>query len=185
MNSYTLDEIYVGQKASVTKTITKGDIYTFAGLVDDYSPVHVNKEFGEKSPFGQCIAHGFLSGSLFSTLAGNYLPGAGSLYVDAAHTRQVMDGPDFPEVFKPLATNMGKALDELRRRDDVKWTYISPAGDFQADGERTGKYIQAGEELTLNGRGESIISYADYAIALVDEAVSGAHPQARISVVGE
>ena len=81
MNSYTLDEIYVGQKASVTKTITKGDIYTFAGLVDDYSPVHVNKEFGEKSPFGQCIAHGFLSGSLFSTLAGNYLPGAGSLYV--------------------------------------------------------------------------------------------------------
>ena len=109
--------------------------------------------------------------------------GAGSLYVDPEHTAQVMDGPDFPEVFKPLATNMGKALDELRRRDDVKWTYISPAGDFQAEGERTGKYIQAGEELTLNGRGESIISYADYAIAMVDEAVSGNHIRQRISVV--
>ena len=109
--------------------------------------------------------------------------GAGSLYVDPKHTAQVMDGPDFPEVFKPLATNMGKALDELRRRDDVKWTYISPAGDFQADGERTGKYIQAGEELTLNGRGESIISYADYAIAMVDEVVSGNHIRQRISVV--
>ena len=109
--------------------------------------------------------------------------GAGSLYVDPEHSAQVMDGPDFPEVFKPLATNMGKALDELRRRDDVKWTYISPAGDFQAEGERTGKYMQAGEELTLNGRGESIISYADYAIAMVDEAVSGNHIRQRISVV--
>ena len=109
--------------------------------------------------------------------------GAGSLYVNPEHSAQVMDGPDFPEVFKPLATNMGKALDELRGRDDVKWTYISPAGDFQAEGERTGKYIQAGEELTLNGRGESIISYADYAIAMVDEAVSVNHIRQRISVV--
>ena len=109
--------------------------------------------------------------------------GAGSLYVDPEHTAQVMDGPDFPEVFKPLATNMGKALDELRGRDDVKWTYISPAGDFQAEGERTGKYILTGEELTLNERGESIISYADYAIAMVDEAVSGNHICQRISVV--
>ena len=109
--------------------------------------------------------------------------GAGSLYVDPKHTAQVMDGSDFPEVFKPLATNMGKALDELRGRNDVKWTYISPAGDFQAEGERTGKYIQAGEELTLNGRGESIISYADYAIAMVDEAVSGNHIRQRICVV--
>ena len=109
--------------------------------------------------------------------------GAGSLYVDPEHTAQVMDGPDFPEVFKPLATNMGKALDELRGRNDVQWTYISPAGDFQAEGERTGKYIQAGEELTLNGRGESIISYADYAIAMVDEAVDGNHIRQRISVV--
>ena len=109
--------------------------------------------------------------------------GAGSLYVDPKHTAQVMDGPDFPEVFKPLATNMGKALDELRGRNDVMWTYISPAGDFQAEGERTGKYILAGEELTLNGRGESIISYADYAIAMVDEAVSGNHIRQRICVV--
>ena len=109
--------------------------------------------------------------------------GAGSLYVNPEHSAQVMDGPDFPEVFKPLATNMGKALDELRGRDDVKWTYISPAGDFQAEGERTGKYMQAGEELTLNGRGESIISYADYAIAMVNEAMSGNHIRQRISVV--
>lgn len=109
--------------------------------------------------------------------------GAGSLYVNPEHTAQVMDGPDFPDAFKPLASNMGAALSELRRRDDVKWTYLSPAADFQADGERTGKYLLGGEELTLNERGESVISYADYAIAMVDEAVSGNHIRQRISAV--
>lgn len=109
--------------------------------------------------------------------------GAGSLYVNPEHTLSVADGPDFPDIFKPLAAAMAKALGELRERRDVKWTYISPAGDFQAEGERTGKYILGGEELTLNERGESVISYADYAIAMVDEAVSGNHIRERISVV--
>ncbi len=111
--------------------------------------------------------------------------GAGSLYVNPEHTACVADGPDFPDVFKPLAAAMAKALTELRERKDVKWTYISPAGDFQAEGERSGKYILGGEELTLNEKGESIISYADYAIAMVDEAVKGNHIQQRISVVRE
>ncbi len=109
--------------------------------------------------------------------------GAGSLYVNKEHTATVSDGPDFPDIFKPLAAAMAKALGELRERNDVKWTYISPAGDFQAEGERSGAYILGGEELTLNERGESIISYADYAIALVDEIEKGNHIQERISVV--
>ena len=109
--------------------------------------------------------------------------GAGSLYVNAEHTICVSDTPDFPDAFKPLAAAMAKALGELRARKDVQWTYISPAGDFQADGERSGKYILGGEELTLNERGESIISYADYAVAMVDEIESGNHIGQRISVV--
>ena len=111
--------------------------------------------------------------------------GAGSLYVNPEHTVCVADGPDFPDMFKPLAAAMAKALDELRERNDVKWTYISPAGDFQADGERSGKYILGGEELTLNSKGESIISYADYAIAMIDEIEKGDHICQRISVVRE
>ncbi len=109
--------------------------------------------------------------------------GAGSLYVNKEHTLCVADGPDFPDIFKPLAAAMAKALGELRQRDDVKWTYISPAADFQAEGERSNTYILGGEELTLNDKGESIISYADYAIAMVDEIVNGNHIQKRISVV--
>ncbi|WP_407656921.1 NAD(P)-dependent oxidoreductase [Massiliimalia massiliensis] len=111
--------------------------------------------------------------------------GAGSLYINPEHTACVSDGPDFPDIFKPLAAAMAKALSELRQRNDIKWTYLSPAGDFQAEGVRTGKYILGGEELTLNSKGESVISYADYAIAMIDEAENGNHIQQRFSVVSE
>ena len=111
--------------------------------------------------------------------------GAGSLYVNPEHSMQLYQTPDFPEDYKPIAAAQVKELDALRKRDDVRWTFVSPAADFQADGERTGKYLLAGEEFTLNSKGESVISYADYATAMIDEALKGNHIRQRISVVRE
>ena len=111
--------------------------------------------------------------------------GAGSLYDDPEHKTQLVDTPDFPAEFYALAKAQTDALTELRKHDDVDWPFISPAADFQVDGKRTGKYILAGEELTLNDRGESIISYADYALAMADEIQNGDHIKERISVVGK
>ncbi len=111
--------------------------------------------------------------------------GAGSLYVNPEHTMQVKDLESFPDIFKPLATNMGEALKELRTRSDVKWTYLSPAGDFVADGERTGEYLTGGEEYFVNDKGESRISYADYAIAMIDEIENAKHIGERFSVIGK
>lgn len=71
----------------------------------------------------------------------------------------------------------------LRAAKDVKWTYVSPAADFQADGQKTGKYLLGGEEFMLNDRQQSVISYADYAVAMIDEIEKGNHVQQRISVV--
>ena len=111
--------------------------------------------------------------------------GAGSLYVTPEHTVQVKDLESFPDVFKPLANNMGEALAELRKRSDVQWTYLSPAGDFVADGERTGEYLLGGEEYFVNDKGESRISYADYAIAMIDEIENANNIQKRFSVIGK
>ena len=158
--------------------LTREDLEGFDAVVD---------AFGAWTPetfhlHGETLQH------LLDILAGTdvrlvYVGGAGSLYVNPEHTLQVYQTPDFPAEFVPLATAQVGTLAQIRPVKDVKWTYISPAGDFQADGERTGEYILAGEELTLNDRGESIISYADYAIALVDEIESGNHIHERISVV--
>lgn len=112
-----------------------------------------------------------------------YVGGAGSLYVSP--DTMLYRTPDFPSVFVPLASAQVKTYFELKERNDVRWTFVSPAADFQADGERTGKYILAGDNFTLNSRGESIISYADYAIAVVDEITSGNHIRERISLVRE
>ena len=109
--------------------------------------------------------------------------GAGSLYTDKSHKMQVLETPDFPAEYLPLAKAQSKELADIRKRNDVKWTFVSPACIFQTEGERTGKYILGGEELTLNSAGESVISYADYAIAMIDEATKGNHIQSRISVV--
>lgn len=108
--------------------------------------------------------------------------GAGSLFVNAEHTMALEDTPDFPDAYKPVSAAHGLALKALRESNSVKWTYISPAADFQADGERVGSYEIAGEEFTTNAVGQSYISYADYAIAVVDEAEQAAHVGERFSV---
>lgn len=108
---------------------------------------------------------------------------AGSLYADGSHTSRVLESPQMPEQFKPLATAMSEGLDYLRTRGDVAWTYVSPPLDFRADGQRTGSYILAGEEFTLNSQGKSAMSYADYAIGLVDEIETGKHVRERISLL--
>ena len=109
--------------------------------------------------------------------------GAGSLYMDDTLTTQLYQTPDFPAVYLPVAINMAKGLEVLRKRNDVKWTYISPAAEFGYEWERKGEYQLAGEVFTVNAEGKSEISYADYAIAMVDEAEKGNHINQRISVL--
>ncbi len=111
--------------------------------------------------------------------------GAGSLFVDDELSKTVADVTPFPEAVIPVLNAHKEALEFLRGCRDVNWTYVSPAGDFQADGARTGEYILGGEKLVLNGKGESVISYADYAVAIVDEIESGSHFGQRISVVSK
>ena len=111
--------------------------------------------------------------------------GAGSLYMDETHTRQLQDTLDFPEAYKPLATSMAKGLAALRQRQDVRWVYVSPAALFDAEGEKTGDYQVAGELFETNQAGESHISYADYALGLVDLIAEGTYGRERISLLSK
>ncbi len=43
------------------RTIGEGDIHLFAGLVGDFTPVHVDESFARTTPFGGRIAHGPLA----------------------------------------------------------------------------------------------------------------------------
>ena len=108
--------------------------------------------------------------------------GAGSLFVDKERTTTVDMGPSFPESWKPLSASHGKGLAYLRSQKNLNWIYISPACNFVADGAKSGEYQIGGEELILNAKGESEISYADYALAMVDIIISDKYNKKRISI---
>lgn len=108
--------------------------------------------------------------------------GAGSLFTNKEHTEQLKDGADFPEAYKPTATAMSEALDNLRKITNFNWLYISPAAFFNAEGTKENHYVLAGEEFTTNEKGESVISYLDYAAAFLDQIETNTDNQVRISV---
>lgn len=74
-------ELKIGDKASMTKTVTEYDVYTFAGVTGDFNPVHINTEFAKNTMFKERIAHGMLSAGFISAVIGTSLPGANSIYV--------------------------------------------------------------------------------------------------------
>ena len=94
--------------------------------------------------------------------------GAGTLYVDDKGT-MAMDTPGFPPEYMGVAKATAESFFELKTKSDVLWTYVSPAGDYDADGARTGKYVLGNDHVILNSQNESYISYADLAIAIIDE----------------
>ncbi|UXR71527.1 NAD(P)-dependent oxidoreductase [Staphylococcus sp. IVB6240] len=111
--------------------------------------------------------------------------GAGSLFVDEEKTTRLLETPEFPEIFKPTAVGSLRNLEILEKTTDVTWTFLSPAADFDYEGKRTGAYQLGKDHVIVNTKGDSYISYADYAIAIVDEVEQGQFINTRFTVVGE
>lgn len=103
--------------------------------------------------------------------------GAGSLTIKG---QQLVDSPDFPAEWKQGALGARQALEELRKEDGLEWTFVSPAIMLQP-GERTGKYRLGTDEPVFDDKGESTISAADLAVAIVDEAEQNKHIRARFT----
>ena len=77
----TFQDLYIGQKASIQKTISAADITAFAGVSLDVNPIHMSEKYAENTPFGQRIVHGMLTASLISAVLGIQLPGPGTVYL--------------------------------------------------------------------------------------------------------
>lgn len=81
LHGYYLEDIGVGMEAVVSKTITEADVLMFSAVSGDDNPLHMNREFAERTRFNQRIVHGMLTTSLWSTLVGTRLPGPGCAYL--------------------------------------------------------------------------------------------------------
>lgn len=77
----TIQEMKIGDHASVTKTVSETDVYLFAGITGDLNPAHTNEVVASKTMFKTRIAHGMLGAGFISAVLGMYLPGPGTIYM--------------------------------------------------------------------------------------------------------
>lgn len=81
MNSYSINELFVGQTVAGEYQITEAMVRDFADASGDHNPLHLDEEYAGKTGFGRRIAHGMLLGSYISALIGMELPGEGTIYM--------------------------------------------------------------------------------------------------------
>jgi len=111
-----------------------------------------------------------------------HVGGSGSLEVKPG----VLFADRIPKIAIPKSLELEIAaqvetLNYLRMIDDVEWTYVTPPKNF-TNGKRTGEYRIGGDQVFEDRYGRSRVSRADFAVALIDEAESRAHPIQRISI---
>jgi putative NADH-flavin reductase len=111
---------------------------------------------------------------------GRLLVVGGAGLLEVAPGRTLIQSGHLPAEYLPIATAHEKAL-EVLRASTINWTYLSP-GAYFVPGERTGKFRLGTKELVTDAKGESKISFPDYAIALVNEIEKPAHERSSFSV---
>jgi 3-hydroxybutyryl-CoA dehydratase len=74
------EDLHVGMRESMMKTVMDSDVIGFARLSGDDNPLHLCDVYAAETRFGQRIAHGLYTASLISAVLGTRLPGPGAVY---------------------------------------------------------------------------------------------------------
>ena len=131
MRGKSITEINIGDEADFAKTITEYDIYGFAGIVCDFNPLHINREYAKTTIFKDVIANGILGAGLISTVIGNYLPGAGTIYLSQStkFMKPVYIGDTITAIVKVIEKN------EITNRVLLHTMCENQHGDLIIEGE--------------------------------------------------
>jgi putative NADH-flavin reductase len=158
-------------------TAVKGDVFDKRGLIallEGHDIVVSAVHFSASDPR-------ILIDAVKEAGAQRYLVVGGAGSLEVAPGVKLIDTPNFPEAYKTEAGKGSEFLDLLRQEKALDWTFLSPSIMFVA-GERTGKFRLGQDQLLVDEKGSSSISFADYAIALVDEIAKPAHRRKRFTV---
>jgi 3-hydroxybutyryl-CoA dehydratase len=88
--TYHFEDLSVGMRETIAKTVTHDDIVSFAHLSGDHNPLHLDDDFAAQTQFGKRIAHGLFTASLISAVIGTHMPGPGAIYL---HQSLTFKGP--------------------------------------------------------------------------------------------
>lgn len=107
--------------------------------------------------------------------------GAGTLF--CAPGLRVVDSGVIPDEIMGGVRPLGDFyLNTLTKEDAVDWVFFSPAGTFDTEGKRTGKFRLGKDDLIVDAEGNSHISVQDYAMAMVDELERAQHHHERFTI---
>ena len=159
--------------------LQKQDLVHFDAVINAFKP-----------PVGREEQHTNAGEHLSAALSGTdvryiVVGGAGSLFLDRDGLEMVKDAPDFPIAYKPTADAQAADLKRLQESKYLNWTFISPSAVFDPEGPRTGRYTLGKDHILLNNKGESYVSYADFAIAVIDELENPQHIRERFTVCSD
>jgi putative NADH-flavin reductase len=107
--------------------------------------------------------------------------GAGSLEIKPG--LQLIDTPQFPAEYKAGASGARDYLNEIRKENDLDWTFFSPAILMNHDtaGVRRGHYRLGLDNPVFDEKGQSILSVEDLALVIVDELEQSKHVKKRFT----
>ncbi len=184
----TIDEIKVGDSASLTRKLTQRDIEVFAALTGDVNPVHVDAEFARDDMFHQIIGHGMWGAAMISAVLGTELPGPGTIY--CAQTlrfrRPVHPGDTV------TATVTVTELDPARKRVMLDCTLRNQQGDCVIEGtaevraptEKIRRPRWNGDDILIAERGAKFDKLIGRAKGLDPIATAVVHPVEPNAIAG-
>ena len=131
LENHPIDEIQVGDGASLVRQVTQRDIQLFAAVSGDVTPAHVDALYANSSHFHGIIAHGMLGGSLISTVLGTQFPGPGTIYL--GQTLKFLKPVHIGDTL--TVTVEVTALDAAKRQVRLQTRCVDQDGDVVIDGE--------------------------------------------------
>ena len=157
ISNVTFDEIAIGDTATYIRLITNREVEAFAAISGDHNPLHLDPDYAATTPFGECIAHGMLTGALISAAIAMQLPGPGSVYL--SQTMQFR-APVF------LGDTVTVTLEVTEKHGKRPWVTLSCMVENQ-----DGKAVAKGEaQVAAPTEKETVTVVPPPAIQLLEEA---------------
>ena len=157
ISNVTFDEIAIGDTATYTRLITNQEVEAFAAISGDHNPLHLDPDYAATTPFGECIAHGMLTGALISAAIAMQLPGPGSVYLNQSLQFRA---PVF------LGDTLTVTLEVTEKHGKRPWVTLSCTVENQ-----DGKAVAKGEAQVAAPTGkETVTVVPPPAIQLLEEA---------------
>ncbi|MBL6812981.1 MAG: MaoC family dehydratase [Luminiphilus sp.] len=157
ISNVTFDEIAIGDTATYTRLITNQEVEAFAAISGDHNPLHLDPDYAATTPFGECIAHGMLTGALISAAIAMQLPGPGSVYLNQSLQFRA---PVF------LGDTLTVTLEVTKKHGKRPWVTLSCTVENQ-----DGKTVAKGEaQVAAPTEQETVTVVPPPAIQLLEEA---------------